>query len=106
MIYNVYRNIVLSSQNQDFGCHNIWVKYFQIKAQKSSKRDSNCDYPVYCPFSPIFSMNVKDYQRDSTVYFHQLGLADFTGETSDGWKMSTFADIRKHFHHEGVGKGR
>ncbi|PVD36075.1 hypothetical protein C0Q70_03045 [Pomacea canaliculata] len=47
------------------------------------------------------SMNVKDYQRDSTVYFHQLGLADFTGETSDGWKMSTFADIRKHFHHEG-----
>ena len=47
-------------------------------------------------------MKSGDYQRPSSVQFHSLGLAEFNGKTSDGWKMSTLPEIRQTLGHAQV----
>lgn len=45
------------------------------------------------------SMKSKDYQRPSSVNFHAIGLANFSGQASNGWKMSTLRDIQQSLAH-------
>ncbi|KAL8616461.1 hypothetical protein ACOMHN_041064 [Nucella lapillus] len=45
------------------------------------------------------SMHSQDYQRSSSVHFHALGLANFTGVTASGWKMDTLPHIQQSLGH-------
>ncbi|XP_076455895.1 uncharacterized protein LOC143290386 [Babylonia areolata] len=46
------------------------------------------------------SMKSKDHQRSSSVYFHALGLANYSGVTSQGWNMSTLPEIQHTLGHQ------
>ncbi|XP_050410633.1 uncharacterized protein LOC126825169 [Patella vulgata] len=48
-------------------------------------------------FDPTNGM--QDHVRSKLVTFHSLGIADYTGKSSQGWKMATLADIKTQLGH-------
>ncbi|KAL5016068.1 hypothetical protein ScPMuIL_005657 [Solemya velum] len=45
------------------------------------------------------SMTMPEGKRDDEVWFHNYGLADFTGNFNNGWKMNTLSSIKTQLNH-------